>query len=310
MWIFSEDSVFAAQPLGCAFFMEEIMRNTWYAALVFGAGACYGVLSTCVKLAYGHGFDLSDVSGAQYFYGMTLLWLAVVLRVRQSISLRTIGQFLLLGLPMAMTTMCYYKSLETLSASLAVVFLFQSIWMGSAAECIRRGQRPSGLRCFSVVLTLFGTAMAANLLEDYNHFSFQPGMLWGLLAALCYTIEIVCLNCMGRDVPPLCKSALMSTGAAVITFSLLPPLFLTSFSHFVNLAPFGIVLGLFGVALPPLLLSTGMPHISPGLGSLLAASELPVALLLSLLILGESLSIFQGIGIVLILLGIFLGNRE
>ena len=55
--------------------------------------------------------------------------------------------------------------------------------------------------------------------------------------------------------------------------------------------------------------STGMPHISPGLGSLLAASELPVALLLSLLVLGESISPMQGIGIVLILGGIFLGNK-
>ena len=286
------------------------MKETWYAALVFGAGACYGVLSACVKLAYRQGFGLADVSGAQYFYGMLLLWLAVLWKVRNGFSRKVIVQFLLLGLPMALTTIFYYQSLETLSASLAVVFLFQSIWMGSLAECIRNRRWPSGMRCLSVTMALGGTALAAGVVGAGNAFHFEIGILWGLLAALAYTTEIVCLNTLGREVPPLCKSALMASGAAAFTFCLLPPVFLESAARFLELAPFGMILGLFGVALPPYLLSTGMPHVSPGLGSLLAASELPVALLLSLLVLGESISFLQGIGIVLILGGIFLGNRE
>ena len=285
------------------------MKSTWYAALVFGAGACYGVLSTCVKLAYTQGFGVADVSGAQYFYGMTLLWLAVLWKVRSGFSKKTILQFLLIGLPMAMTTIFYYESLETLSASMAVVFLFQSIWMGSLVECIRNRKRPSLLRCVSVAMALGGTALAAGLVGGGEAFHFEIGILWGLLAAFSYTTEIVCLNTLGRDVPPLCKSALMASGAALFTFFLLPPVFLESATRFLELAPFGMVLGLFGVALPPYLLSTGMPHVSPGLGSLLAASELPVALLLSFVILGESISIMQGAGILLILVGIFLGNH-
>lgn len=285
------------------------MNTTFYAALVFGAGACYGVLSTCVKLAYNHGFGLADVSGAQYFYGMALLWIAILCKARYSISLKMLLPFFFLSIPMALTTIFYYESLETLSASLAVVFLFQSIWMGSVVDMIRKRTWPTGLHCLSVLMALGGTILAAGLCSTQETFSFQIGMLWGLLAACSYTTEIVGLNTFGKNVPPLWKSAIMATTAALFTFFLLPPVFLESTSRFLDLAPFGIVLGLFGVALPPLLLSTGMPHISPGLGSLLAASELPVALLLSLIVLGESISMMQGIGIVLILGGIFLGNR-
>ncbi len=285
------------------------MNTTFYAALVFGAGACYGVLSTCVKLAYNHGFGLADVSGAQYFYGMALLWIAILCKARYSISLKMLLPFFFLSIPMALTTIFYYESLETLSASLAVVFLFQSIWMGSVVDMIRKRTWPTGLHCLSVLMALGGTMLAAGLCSTQETFSFQIGMLWGLLAACSYTTEIVGLNTFGKNVPPLWKSAIMATTAALFTFFLLPPVFLESTSRFLDLAPFGIVLGLFGVALPPLLLSTGMPHISPGLGSLLAASELPVALLLSLIVLGESISMMQGIGIVLILGGIFLGNR-
>ena len=285
------------------------MNTSFYAALVFGAGACYGVLSTCVKLAYNHGFGLADVSGAQYFYGMALLWIAILCKARYSISLKMLLPFFFLSIPMALTTIFYYESLETLSASLAVVFLFQSIWMGSVVDMIRKRTWPTGLHCLSVLMALGGTMLAAGLCSTQETFSFQIGMLWGLLAACSYTTEIVGLNTFGKNVPPLWKSAIMATTAALFTFFLLPPVFLESTSRFLDLAPFGIVLGLFGVALPPLLLSTGMPHISPGLGSLLAASELPVALLLSLIVLGESISMMQGIGIVLILGGIFLGNH-
>ncbi len=285
------------------------MNTTFYATLVFGAGACYGVLSTCVKLAYSHGFGLADVSGAQYFYGMALLWIAIFCKARHAISLKSLTPFFFLSLPMALTTIFYYESLETLSASMAVVFLFQSIWMGSVVDMIRKRTWPTGLHTLSVLMALGGTMLAAGLFSENETFSFQIGMLWGLLAACSYTTEIVGLNTFGKNVPPLWKSAIMATTAALFTFFLLPPVFLESTTRFFDLAPFGIVLGLFGVALPPLLLSTGMPHISPGLGSLLAASELPVALLLSLLVLGESISPMQGIGIVLILGGIFLGNK-
>lgn len=284
------------------------MNTTGYAALVFGAGACYGVLSTCVKLAYAQGFNLADVSGAQYFYGMTLLWIAILCKDRHTLSLKTLLPFFFLSIPMAMTTIFYYESLETLSASLAVVFLFQSIWMGTVVDIIRQHAWPTWIHCLSILMALGGTMLAAGLFSGQETFSFQIGMLWGLLAACSYTAEIVGLNTFGKNVPPLWKSAIMSTTAALFTFFLLPPVFLESTTRFLDLAPFGIVLGLFGVALPPLLLSTGMPHISPGLGSLLAASELPVALLLSLFILGESISLLQGLGILFILSGIVIGN--
>ena len=53
-----------------------------------------------------------------------------------------------------------------------------------------------------------------------------------------------------------------------------------------------------------------MPHISSGLGSLLSASELPTALFFSFLLLGESISFLQIIGVVILLFGIWLGNRK
>ena len=118
------------------------------------------------------------------------------------------------------------------------------------------------------------------------------------------------MNRIGRGIHPITKSALMVSGALVMVLLFLPPDLPVSPALFASILPYGIPLTLFGVFLPPLLFSSGMPHISPGLGSLLAASELPAALFFSVLLLGESISFLQIIGIVMILFGIWLGNRK
>lgn len=286
------------------------MHHTFYAALVLGAGASYGIISTLVKLSYRAGFSINDVSAVQYLFGFFILWSGWLLRVRRLPSAKTTLSFLALGIPMAGTTLLYNISLETLPASLAVIFLFQSIWLGSFVECMLKRELPSTRRLLSVAIVLFGTILAAGVIGNSHPFTFEVGMLWGFGAALCYTAEITCLNRLGKDIPPLTKSSLMVTGALLCACLFLPPSFFSEPAHLVEILPYGAPLTFFGVFLPPLLLGIGMPHISPGLGSLLAATELPAALFFSLLLLGESITLLQLGGMVLILAGIWYGNRE
>ncbi len=286
------------------------MHHTFYAALVFGAGASYGIISTLVKLSYRAGFSVNDVSSVQYLFGFLVLWALWLLRIRRLPPWKTTAAFLLMGIPMAGTTILYNISLETLPASLAVIFLFQSIWLGSAMETILQKKWPDARRILSIAVVLFGTVLAAGAIGSGASFTWQVGMLWGFAASLCYTAEITCLNRLGKDVPPITKSSLMVTGALACAFLFLPPTFLSAPEHMAGLVPYGALLTFFGVFLPPLLLGVGMPHISPGLGSLLAASELPAALFFSLVLLGESISLLQFLGMVLILAGIWIGNRE
>ncbi len=286
------------------------MHHTLYAALVFGAGASYGIISTLVKLSYRAGFAVNDVSAVQYLFGFVILWSGWLLRIRRLPDRKTTLSFLLLGIPMAGTTLLYNIALETLPASLAVIFLFQSIWLGSFVESILKRELPRRRRIISVAIVLVGTVLAAGAIGNDKPFTFEIGMLWGFGAALCYTTEITCLNRLGKDIPPITKSSLMVTGALFCACLFLPPTFLTAPEHLIDILPYGAPLTFFGVFLPPLLLGIGMPHISPGLGSLLAASELPAALFFSLLLLGESITLLQFSGMVLILTGIWYGNRE
>ena len=229
------------------------MSQTFYAALVLAGGASYGIISTLVKLSYRAGFSINDVSSIQYFLGFLLLWTIWLLRVRRFPAKKTALAFLLTGIPLSGTTMLYNHALETLPASLAVIFLFQSIWLGTLAECVIRREKPTRIRLLSIAIVLAGTVLAAGVVGSAAAFSLSIGMLWGLAAAISYTTGLLCMNRIGRGIHPITKSALMVSGALVMVLLFLPPDFPVSPAHFASILPYGIPLTLFGVFLPPLL---------------------------------------------------------
>ena len=285
------------------------MSSGYYAFLVFLGGCSYGILSTIVKTAYGAGLSLSDVAGGQVFWGAVIFWLAAWKRKPKQISLKKTVLLILSGMPMGMTSIFYYRSLETLDASLAIVFLFQFVWIGTLFEMVFFKKFPSFQKTVSIIILLIGSAVAAGLRPEGN-FEWSPGIFWGGLSAVSYSLVILASGTAGGDVPPVFKGALMSLGAAFVIFLYLPPLFLTKYDLFISVLPYGVLLGLFGIVIPPFLFSVGIPRTGPGLGSILTSSELPAALLTAAFVLKETVDMTRWWGAFLILIGIILGNRE
>lgn len=278
-----------------------------YAALVFAGGACYGILSTIVKLAYAAGLQHPEVVGAQIVFGTLLLWgLVLLARVPLRISLQDALLSMLLGVPSGLTSLLYYKSLTTLSASMAVIFLFQFVWMGTAADVLLHRRLPDGRKSIAVVLLIIGSALAAGVVGA--ELPAGEGIFWGMLSALAYTAFIVGSGKAPQAVPPLLRSAFMSTGAMLAVCLVIPPVFLADAGRVIELLPYGLPLGFLGMTLPPLLFSVGMPHVGPSLGAILTSVELPCALLSAAVILGEAIRGEQWIGILLLAAGIILGN--
>ena len=68
----------------------------------------------------------------------------------------------------------------------------------------------------------------------------------------------------------------------------------------------GLALGLFGIVLPIILFSIAAPKVGGALTSILSATELPVAIIVSVLVLNETLTILQAVGILFVLIGMTL----
>jgi drug/metabolite transporter (DMT)-like permease len=283
--------------------------KTWYYALLVVLGGCsFGILSTFVKLAYSAGFTMAEVTGSQALYGTLIIWLLTLFTKKVMVRPLQALKIILGGIPMGLTGILYYQSLETLNASLAIIFLFQFIWIGTLLEWGILKKKPTLVKIFSIIILLAGSLLGAGIFADGLQSMTWQGAAWGMLAATSFSTFLLISSVLEKQIPPFQRSALLSTGALIITFLLFPPLFLMDGTTLAGVSSFGIILGVFGVVIPPLLFSIGMPHIGPGLGSILTSSELPVAVLMSAIVLSEPVDWIQWTGVILILLGILFSN--
>jgi len=279
-------------------------------------GACsYGVLSTFVKLAYKDGFIVNDVVGIQMFLGALLLWGGVIFNSRKRTNKNkylkpNIKEVLLLtvvGSTTGLTGMFYYLSLQYISASLAIVLLFQFTWMGVLIEAIINRKIPEKGKLLSLFPLFMGTLFATNIFTTGLSKVHWLGFLFGLLAAMSYTIFVLLSGKVAVQVNPVSKTALMISGGFIICAFILPPTFFTDGKLLIEIAlKYGIPLAFIGPFLSTLLFSKGVPLVGPGLASILGAMELPTAVLMSAVVLKEHIGASQYLGIILILVGISL----
>lgn len=275
-------------------------------AVLVGA-ASFGVLSTIVKKAYESGFTLGEVTGSQAFVGALLLWIAYFLS-RRSVtytghtSAHPTWLVYLAGFSTGAVSILYYRCVELVPASIAIILLMQYIWIGTVLEWLIFRARPRRVQVIGSLLIIAGTLFSTGILEKGIAQLSVSGILFGLLAATAYALFIILNGRVGNDYPVLKKSALMVSGALTLIVTILFPKTLLSLHIMEQILPYTLLLALLGTVIPPLLFAYGMPKTGYPLGSILSAVELPVAVLMSYLILKEDVSTLQWLGIVFILI--------
>ncbi|WP_242927300.1 EamA family transporter [Pontibacter vulgaris] len=281
--------------------------------LVFLGACSFGILSTFVKLAYKEGFTLGDVTGTQVLFGLIFLWVIVLLR--QLLGSKSNGasfgeklKLAAMGTSTGLVSIFYYKCVQTVPASIAILLLMQFTWMSLVVEAIMKRKLPKLSQVATVLLVLFGTALAGRLFSgSLTDFDWH-GIGFGLLAAFCYTLFLTVNGSAGNNMHPTTKSALILTGACVLVLSVFPPEFLVNGALAKGLWKWGIILSLFGTVIPPLFFAYGIPRIGLGLSAILSSAELPVAVLMSSIVLQEEVWPVQWLGVAIILAAITLSN--
>jgi drug/metabolite transporter (DMT)-like permease len=277
-------------------------------------GACsFGILSTFVKLAYKEGFTLGDVTGTQVFFGLIFLWVMVLLRQllgskSSSTSFREKLQLAALGTSTGLVSIFYYKCVQTVPASIAILMLMQFTWMSLLLDAITKRKLPKASQVSMVILVLLGTCLAGRLTSSELPTFDWAGIGYGMLAALSYTIFLAVNGKAGNNMHPINKSAILLTGATILIFTVFPPVFLVNGALMNGLFKWGLVLSIFGTVLPPILFAYGIPKIGLGLTAILSAAELPVAVFMSWVVLQEDVWPVQWLGVAFILLAIVVAN--
>ncbi len=276
-------------------------------SLVVLLGACsYGVLSSILKVGFSNGYTFPQLLGGQYVFGWFGLLILVLTFSRYKVSLKNIVSLLAVGTTMSLTSIFYGFSVKELPASIAIVLLFQFTWMGVLIEAIINKSFPSREKVLSIIILFVGTMLAGGVFEGLGQQLSLKGILFGLLAAITFSFYIFASGRVSNEVPIYSKSFLMTTSATLFVCIMFPPTYSMDGTLQAGLWKYALILGFFGVVIPVICFSIGIPKVGPGLGTILGAVELPTAVIASITLVHEVVSLLQWLGIVCILLGIFI----
>ncbi len=281
--------------------------------ILVGLGATsYGMLATFVKMAYTEGYTTAEVTSSQFILGIIGILIINLFQKNKhkeavvKATSNNIFQLMLAGSSLGMTSVFYYLCVKYIDVSIAIVLLMQTVWMGVLLEWILDKKAPSTQKIISVIIVLFGTFLATNLINNDTQIDWR-GILWGMLAAASFTTTMFTANRVATQISSAQRSLYMLLGGAVIVFGFGIFTQTTSYNFDIFLK-WGLFIALFGTIIPPMLMNAGFPLTGIGLGSIVSALELPVSVLMAYFLLNESVVFSQWIGIILIILAIIIMN--
>ncbi|MCP3740764.1 EamA family transporter [Rossellomorea sp. BNER] len=284
-----------------------MMKKYLYPLLIVIAASSYGVVSTIIKLAMHSGFTVSEAVTSQFFIGFCIAVCIFLLTNKPKLSFDGVKILIFAGVFTGLTNILYGRSLNYLPASLAVVLLFQFTWIGMLISCITKRKFPSRIELISLIILVMGTIPAAGLLDvDLSQIPIQ-GWLWGLAAALCYSLFLFANGRATTSMTTSNRLVLVSFFAFMMSAVFQSPEIIWNGTLFTEgLWIYGLALGLFGIIIPVFLFSIAVPKVGLGMSSILSAIELPIAVMVSVILLSETVTTMQIVGIVIIILGMSL----
>lgn len=102
----------------------------WRSIFLVLLGACsYGVLSIFMKHAFQLGFTPFEMSGSQLIFGGLIMTVMAIFFSKQRFSFKYLLLLAPASLMMASTSLFYHQAVSRVSASLAIVLLFQFTWI-------------------------------------------------------------------------------------------------------------------------------------------------------------------------------------
>ncbi|RAS72789.1 EamA family transporter [Priestia endophytica] len=277
----------------------------WQAILLFSIGASsFGATPVFSKWGFAAGFSLSEIIWIQMLLASVILWSIALLKKPnwENINRKKILSLMLSGTLGGLTNVLYYASMLYLPASIAVVLVFQFVWIGVLYEFLFSKKLPSKTTLLSVILTLVGVFLASNVIE--GNFSNVPmiAIILGFGSAFCFAGFIYSSGRVAKDVDPFLRSSFMVSGSLILMTFLFPPTSIAAETITSSVWFYSLGVAVFGSILPPLLFAISAPHLPNSLCTILGAIELPVAIIIAKLVLEESVSPLQWVGVIIIMI--------
>ncbi len=274
--------------------------------LVLIGASFFGFTPIFAKLGFSYGYSLGQINIVQMIISFVLLWsLALIKRSRfDGLTKKNVLQIMMTGCFVGLTSIFYYGSLQYLPASLAIILLFQFVWIGILLEWIFNKIKPAPITVLSILLILVGVFFSSNILNGEIQGLPLKGIIFGILSAFTYAGFIFFSGKVAVNVNPWIRSSFMATGSTILVLILFMRDIPTVLPLENTLLTTAMGVSLFGAVLPPLFFAAGAPLISGGIANILTSIELPIAIVSASIILSETVTPLQWVGTAIILMAI------
>lgn len=277
--------------------------------VLLGAG-CFGFTPIFAKLGFSYGYSLGQINIVQMLISSFLLW-SITLIKRPSfkgLTKKNLPLIMMTGCFTGLTSIFYYGAMQYLPASLAIILMFQFVWIGILLEWIFSKVKPAPITVLSILLILIGVFFASNIINGDIQGLPLKGFLFGILSAFTYAGFIFFSGKVAVDVDPLARTSLMATGSTILILIVFMRDIPSVFPLETNLVATAVGVSLFGAVFPPLFFAVGAPLVSGGIANILTSIELPIAILSASIILSETVTLLQWLGTAIILAAIALNE--
>lgn len=212
------------------------------------------------------------------------------------------------GTSVGLTSIFYYGAMQYLSASLAIILLFQFVWIGMLYEWVFNKVKPTKINLIATVITLTGVFLASNIMDGSVLDIPVWGLILGLLSGFSYAGFVFFSGQVAVQSHPVLRSSLMVTGSMILVSLVFFRDIPTVDVFDGRLWAIGAGVALVGAVIPPLFFAGGAPLLSGRLANVLSSIELPVAIISAMIILNESVNALQYLGVLMIILAIFVNE--
>lgn len=293
--------------------MEKNRRNIG-PALILLAGCFWGGMGIFVRHLAGFGF--SSVQIVTIRITLAALFFSLLLLFRDPsgfrISLRDLPLFLGLGFgSILFFTVCYFTAISIMPLSTAAILLYTSpIWIMLMSVLFFR-EKLNRRKLLALALAFAGCVLVSGISGEGITLA---GLLIGLGSGLGYGLYSILGTVALRRYSPYTVTTYTFLFAAAGSWLICRPAeMITRFAAAPSLASLLLFCGLTALVtavIPFLSYTLGLRTVEASRAGILATIEPLVATLVGILFFSESLTMFSGLGIALILAAVILLNRK
>lgn len=256
-----------------------------------------------------YGFDSAMIASGRCIFGAlsALLFVLVTNRKALKITFAQLGISVLGGIIFFAMATAYFHSINSSSASVAVVLLYTEPAWVMLISALFWGEKFTRKKIIALPLLIIGCGLVSGIVGE-NQISI-PGILYGLLSAIFYTLYSVCSKLSDElRLNPITFTVYSFLAAAISSMIVSSPI---EMMHRIEVSPWYVVLLLAGLGIltgsvASFTYTLAMRKLPASLVASVATIEPLMSAVFSVIFLHERLTVSLAIGVVLILGSILL----